>query len=52
MLGARIGIECNVQFFGFNHTVFSTDFPFAPRAETTEAVSSLDLERKDLEIIC
>ena len=52
MFGAKIGIECGLKFFGSNHTVFSTDFPFAPAAETIEAVNSLDLERKDLEIIC
>lgn len=52
MFGAKLGIECGLKFFGTDHTVFSTDFPFAPTAETIEAVNSLELERDDLETIC
>jgi len=52
MFGATLGIECGMKYFGVDHTVFSTDFPFAPTAETIEAINSLGLERKDLDALC
>tara|TARA_B100000686_G_scaffold343846_1_gene425371 strand:- start:142 stop:1128 length:987 start_codon:yes stop_codon:yes gene_type:complete len=52
MFGATLGIECGMKFFGIGHTVFSTDFPFAPTAETIDAINSLELERQDLEALC
>jgi predicted TIM-barrel fold metal-dependent hydrolase len=52
MFGATLGIECGVKYFGVGHTVFSTDFPFAPTAKTIEAINSLELERNDLEALC
>ena len=52
MFGATLGIECGMKFFGVDHTVFSTDFPFAPTAETIEAINSLQLEHNDLESLC
>jgi aminocarboxymuconate-semialdehyde decarboxylase len=52
MFGATLGIECGMKFFGVGHTVFSTDFPFAPTAETIEAINSLELERNDLTALC
>ena len=52
MFGATLGIECGMKFFGVGHTVFSTDFPFAPTAETIEAINSLELERDDLTALC
>jgi aminocarboxymuconate-semialdehyde decarboxylase len=52
MFGATLGIECGMKFFGVGHTVFSTDFPFAPTAETIEAINSLELERNDLDALC
>jgi aminocarboxymuconate-semialdehyde decarboxylase len=41
-----------MKYFGIEHTVFSTDFPFAPTAETIEAINSLELERNDLKTLC
>ena len=52
MFGATLGIECGMKFFGIGHTVFSTDFPFAPTAETIDAINNLELERQDLEALC
>lgn len=52
MFGATLGIECGMKYFGVGHTVFSTDFPFAPTAETIEAINSLELERNDLDALC
>ena len=52
MFGATLGIECGMKYFGVGHTVFSTDFPFAPTAETIEAINSLELERNDLRALC
>jgi predicted TIM-barrel fold metal-dependent hydrolase len=52
MFGATLGIECGMKYFGVGHTVFSTDFPFAPTAETIEAINSLELERDDLDALC
>ena len=52
MFGATLGIECGMKYFGVDHTVFSTDFPFAPTAETIEAINSLGLDRKDLDAVC
>jgi aminocarboxymuconate-semialdehyde decarboxylase len=52
MFGATLGIECGMKFFGVGHTVFSTDFPFAPTAQTIEAINSLELERDDLTALC
>ena len=52
MFGATLGIECGMKFFGLGHTVFSTDFPFAPTAQTIEAVNSLGLEKNDLSALC
>lgn len=52
MFGATLGIECGMKFFGIEHTVFSTDFPFAPTAATIEAINSLELERADLDALC
>ena len=52
MFGATLGIECGMKFFGIEHTVFSTDFPFAPTAATIEAINSLELERADLDTLC
>ena len=52
MFGATLGIECGMKYFGIEHTVFSTDFPFAPTAETIEAINSLELERNDLKTLC
>lgn len=52
MFGATLGIECGMKYFGVDHTVFSTDFPFAPTAETIEAINSLGLDRKDLDALC
>ena len=52
MFGATLGIECGMKYFGVEHTVFSTDFPFAPTAETIEAINSLELEHNDLNALC
>ncbi len=52
MFGATLGIECGMKFFGIGHTVFSTDFPFAPTAQTIEAVNSLGLAKNDLSALC
>ena len=52
MFGATLGIECGMKFFGIEHTVFSTDFPYAPTAATIEAINSLELERADLDALC
>ena len=52
MFGATLGIECGMKYFGAGHTVFSTDFPFAPTAATIEAINSLELERDDLNALC
>ena len=52
MFGATLGIECGMKYFGIEHTVFSTDFPFAPTAETIEAINSLELEKNDLKTLC
>ncbi len=52
MFGATLGIECGMKYFGVGHTVFSTDFPFAPTAETIEAINSLELEHDDLDALC
>jgi len=52
MFGATLGIECGMKYFGVGHTVFSTDFPFAPTAATIEAINSLELERDDLNALC
>ena len=52
MFGATLGIECGMKYFGVGHTVFSTDFPFAPTAATIEAINSLELERNDLRALC
>ena len=52
MFGATLGIECGMKFFGIDHTVFSTDFPFAPTAETIQAIDGLALEKNDLQKLC
>src|SRR5690606_11719701 len=52
MFGATLGIECGMKFFGVGHTVFSTDFPFAPAAQTIEAVNGLGLAKADLAALC
>ena len=52
MFGASLGIECGMKFFGIDHTVFSTDFPFAPTAETIQAIDGLALEKNDLQKLC
>jgi uncharacterized protein len=52
MFGATLGIECGMKYFGVDHTVFSTDFPFAPTAETIEAINGMGMDRADLDAIC
>jgi aminocarboxymuconate-semialdehyde decarboxylase len=52
MFGATLGIECGMKYFGVDHTVFSTDFPFAPTAETIEAINGMGMARADLDAVC
>lgn len=52
MFGATLGIECGMKYFGVDHTVFSTDFPFAPTAETIEAINGMGIARADLDAVC
>jgi predicted TIM-barrel fold metal-dependent hydrolase len=52
MFGATLGIECGLKYFGLDHVVFSTDFPFAPTAQTIEAINGMGFERSELETLC
>ena len=48
----RYGLLRALRGLRVGHTAFSTDFPFAPTAETIEAVNSLRLARDDLDALC
>ena len=47
MFGSNLGIKCGLEFFGIDQAVFSTDCPFAPVAETFQAIDRLGLEEAD-----
>lgn len=47
MFGATLGIECGMKFFGVGHTLFSTDFPFAPTRETIDAIEAMEFTDAD-----
>ncbi len=52
MFGATLGIECGLKFFGIGHTVFSTDFPFAPTRETIDAIAAMEFTDTDRQALC
>jgi len=47
MFGATLGIECGMKFFGVGHTLFSTDFPFAPTRQTIDALDGMEFSDGD-----
>jgi aminocarboxymuconate-semialdehyde decarboxylase len=47
MFGATLGIECGLKFFGIEHTLFSTDFPFAPTRATIDAIAEMEFTDPD-----
>ena len=42
--GGVSGTRCGLDFFGFDHVVFSTDAPFVSIAGTIEVIEALELE--------
>jgi len=52
MFGATLGIECGMKFFGVGHTLFSTDFPFAPTRKTIDAIAAMDFTDADRHALC
>ncbi len=49
MFGTNTGIKCGIDYFGFDHVVFSTDCPFAPVRETFQSINHLELERDQID---
>lgn len=55
--GSSIALRCGIEFFGPDHVVFATDFPFGPDhgekwvRETISSLTSLALSEDELEAI-
>lgn len=47
LFGASNGLACGLGFFGAKHTVFATDAPFGPIAETRDAIVKAGLDVAD-----
>ena len=46
LFGAGNGLQCGLDFFGAERTVFASDAPFGPIAETRDGVEALDFPAK------
>jgi predicted TIM-barrel fold metal-dependent hydrolase len=47
LFGAGNGLQCGLDFFGTERTVFASDAPFGPIEETRDGVAALDFRGKD-----
>jgi uncharacterized protein len=46
LFGAGNGLQCGLDFFGTERTVFASDAPFGPITETRDGVAALDFHGK------
>jgi aminocarboxymuconate-semialdehyde decarboxylase len=51
LFGAGNGLQCGLDFFGTDRTVFASDAPFGPIAETRDGVAALDFGGKGKDIV-
>jgi aminocarboxymuconate-semialdehyde decarboxylase len=51
LFGAGVGLQCGLDFFGTERTLFASDAPFGPIAETRDGVVALDFGDKDKSVV-